>query len=484
VDATDLAFAGIASQAELIRDGEVSSRELVELYLERIARVDPQINCFRVVLPERALEEARQADARRTHSGAGSGDERPLLGVPIALKDNLDLAGEVTANGSSAHGGPAAADAEMTKRLRAAGAVVIGKTHLPELAIMGATESATFGYSRNPWDPLHTTGGSSGGSAAAVAAGLVGAASASDGAGSIRIPASCCGVFGLKPQRGRVSLMPHRQHWQGMSVQGSVSRTVLDSALLLDVVSGAAAGDEDVAPPPSRPFVEAAQEPPGKLRIAYSPVPTIPTPVSKPVRGALEATAGLLRSLGHEAVETKPPYGDIGSNFIPRYLRGIADEVSITPNAERLERRTKGFAHMAAPITDGLIARVRADDQRHRERLGALFAEYDVLMTPVSAQPPVEVGRWTGLGALRTILGMVRVYPYTATWNATGQPAASVPAGFTDDGLPLSVQLIGRENDEATLLALAAQIESERPWAGCRPAIASEREAQADTASA
>src|SRR3954464_9785727 len=254
MDRTELAFAGPARQAELVRSGGVSSRELVELYLERIERLDPQLNAFRVVMAERALAEADQADARRR-----SGGDRPLLGVPIALKDNVDVAGELTTHGTNAYGPPATADAEIVTRLRGAGAVILGKTHLPELAIFPWTESSTFGATRNPWDPNFTTGGSSGGSGAAVAAGLAAAGMASDGGGSIRIPAACCGLYGLKPQRGRVSLMPDREHWYGLSVFGSGTRSVIDSALWLDVVAGRADGDAETARRPATSFADAAQ---------------------------------------------------------------------------------------------------------------------------------------------------------------------------------------------------------------------------------
>src|SRR5918997_1655524 len=238
MDATDLAFAGASRQAELIRRRELSARELVQLYLDRIGRLDPYLNAYRVVFAERALAEAEQADAR-----AAAGDARRLLGVPVAIKDDCDVAGEATVIGSDAHDGPVRADAELVRRLREAGAVILGKTHVPELTITPWTESPTFGVTRNPWDPQRTPGGSSGGSGAAVAAGLAAAAIASDGAGSIRIPAANCGLFGLKPQRGRVSLMPNLEHWKGMSVSGVLSRTVLDTALYLDAVSGAAPGD-------------------------------------------------------------------------------------------------------------------------------------------------------------------------------------------------------------------------------------------------
>jgi amidase len=464
VDPTDLAFAGIARQAELVRAGTVSPRELVEVYMNRIGRLDGELNSFRVLYVERALAEADQAEARLR-----AGEARPLLGVPIAVKDNVDVAGDMTTHGTGAYGAPATADSEVVKRLRAAGAIVIGKTHLPELAAFGFTESLTWGATRNPWNLDRTPGGSSGGSAAAVAAGLVGAAHASDGAGSIRIPASCCGLFGLKPQRGRVSLMPDREHWYGLTVFGCLTRTVLDTALFLDVVAGAAPGDATVAPPPPRPFVEAAKTPPGKLRIAFSVRPMLPTPVDPAVRQAVRETVELLRSLGHEVTKRDPAYGNIGAIATPRYLRGIRDDAVRMARPDRLERRIRGIRQLGRLFNDRAIVRSRAAEPEHAARLGRLFDEHDVLLTATTARPAVEVGRWEGHGAAWTLLGMGPVYPFTPPWNATAQPAAAVPAGFTADGLPLSVQLVGRQNDESTLLSLAAQIEAERPWADRRP---------------
>src|SRR5436309_4455512 len=303
MDATELAFAGIARQAELIAAGEVSSRELVEVYLERIARLDGAFNAFRVVFAERARLEATQADARR---GAGGG--RPLLGVPIGVKDDIDVAGELTAWGTNAIDVPAPADAEVVRRLREAGALIIGKTNVPELTQWPFTESATFGATRNPWDLQRAPGGSSGGSAAAVAAGLVGAALGSDGAGSIRIPAAWCGLFGLKPQRGRVSLAPRPRAWHGLSVNGVLTRSVADTALFLDVASGAIDIDEDRAPPPSVSFSQATATAPGRLRIAYSKrfPPGVLARLHDDARRALEDTVELLGSLGHEPGERGP----------------------------------------------------------------------------------------------------------------------------------------------------------------------------------
>jgi amidase len=464
----DIAFAGAARQAEMVRAGEISPTELVKLHLERIERIDPRLNSFRVVLAERALLEAEQAEARLK-----GGDERPLLGVPIALKDSTDLAGELTTLGTDGFSEPAAADSEMVRRLREAGAIVVGKTLLPELAICGFTESATFGVSRNPWNDQRTPAGSSGGSAAAVAAGLVPIASASDGAGSIRIPAASCGLFGLKPQRGRISLAPHREHWNGLSVDGCLSRTVIDTALWLDVTSG---GSEEPGAPvsPERPFVEAARTPPGKLRIAYSTVPpraAAPPTVSDVVKNAVAETADLLRSLGHETAQRDPEWGMIGNNSVPRYLRGAAEDVANVPHPERLERRTRGFGRLGRLIPDKVFEQARRGAEADAARVNAIFDSHDVLMTPVMGGTALPVRRWEGRSALYTVLGMSRFYPYCIPWNHLGNPSMAVPAGFAADGMPLSVQIVGRPGDESTLLSLAAQLEAERPWADARPPI-------------
>jgi len=477
MDAVELAYAGIAHQAELIASGEVSSRELVELYLDRIARLDGRLNAFRVVFAERVRLEADQADARRAavESRAEDGQQapqRPLLGVPIAVKDNIDVAGELTCHGTDAEDEPARADAEVVRRLREAGALIIGKTHLPELAIWPFTESATFGVTRNPWDQQRSPGGSSGGSAAAVAAGLVGAALASDGAGSIRIPSAWCGLFGLKPQRGRVPLAPYPRHWHGLSVTGILTRRVADTALFHDVVSGPSAVDLDSAPAPAIPFVKSAATTPGRLRIAYSTriPPGVMTKLDGDGERALRETVELLRSLGHELSEHDPDYGlSVPSALIPRYLRGIHDDVHAVAHPERLERRTRGMGRLGGLISPAMLERTLAGEAELTRRLGPVFEQHDVLITPTTASPPPRIGRLQGRGALATLNTVAGWVPYNGIWNATGQPAASVPAGVGADGLPRGVQLVGRVNDEATLLSLAAQIEAERPWAQLRP---------------
>jgi amidase len=464
----EIAFAGAAKQAEMVRAGEVSPAELVRLCLDRIARLDPKLNSFRVVFDERALLEADQAEARLK-----AGEERPLLGVPVAIKDCVDVTGDVTTYGTDGFTEAAKADSEIVRRLREAGAILLGKTTLPELAICGFTETATWGVTRNPWDPQRTSGGSSGGSATAVAAGLVPIALATDGAGSIRIPAASCGLVGLKPQRGRVSLAPDREHWNGLSVYNCVSRTVLDTALWLDLVSGGS--EETGAPaPPERPFVEAARTPPGRLRIAWSTAPpraAAPPTVSDIAEGAVTDTAELLSSLGHEVAQSDPAWGGIGNNITPRYLRGIAEDFARVPHPERLERRTQGFARLGRLIPDRLFEQARRAEAADAARVNAIFDTHDVLMTPVMGGTALPVRRWEGRGALRTVLGMSRFYPFCVPWNHLGNPAMSVPAGFAADGMPLAVQIVGRPGDEATLLSLAAQLEAERPWADRRPPI-------------
>jgi len=465
----EIAFAGAAKQAEMVRAGEVSPKELVQLSLDRIAALDPQLNSFRKVFAERALLEAEQAEARRS-----AGDERPLLGVPIAIKDEVDVAGEVKSWGTDAFSEPAKEDSEFVRRLREAGAIVIGLTLLPEMAICGFTESATYGVTRNPWDPQRTPGGSSGGSGAAVAAGLVPIASAGDGAGSIRIPAASCGLFGLKPSRGRVSLAPELEGWNGLAVLGCLSRSVLDTALWLDVVAGGSR-EPEAPPPPDRPFVESVRTQPGKLRVAWSTAPpraAAPPTVSDVAKIAVAETAELLGTLGHQVEARDPEWGGIGNNITARFLGGVAETVAEVPHRERLERRTRGFGRLGSLLPRSLYERAigegRAADVA---RVNAIFESHDVVMTPVMGGTALPIRRWEGRGAISTVLGMSRFYPYCVPWNHLGNPAMSVPAGFASDGMPLAVQIIGRPGDEATLLSLAAQLEVERPWADRRPPI-------------
>ncbi len=477
MDASDLAYAGIARQAELIAAGEISSRELVELYLERIARLDPQLNAFRVVLAERALLEADQADARLR-----AGGRRALLGVPIAVKDDIDVAGEVTGFGTRAYGEPAAKDAEIVRRARAAGAVVIGKTNVPELCAVPWTESPTRGTTCNPWALERTPGGSSGGTAAAVAAGLIGAGLGSDAGGSIRCPAAYCGLFGLKTQRGRVPLAPSVDAWLGLSVDGVLTRSVRDSALFHDAIAD---GPPDPGTPqlPHSSLLEAVgpqagaspgDRGPRALRIAVgSRLP--PSPLSRlheDNRAALTDTVALLRGLGHEVNERELDYGPLmpPPEFTVRFLRSRHEDAVALAHPERLERRMRTISRLGGLIGPGIVAWARGREAAYAARLNEPLADHDVLLMPVTPAPPPKIGACEGRGWLSTTLVAGGTVSYLLSWNVTGQPACSVPAGFAPDGLPRAVQLVGRPNDEATLCSLAAQLEAERPWAQSRPA--------------
>jgi amidase len=467
MDATDLAFAGIARQAELMEAGEISSQELVELHLERIARLDPDLNAYRIVFAERARAEARQADARR-----GAGERRPLLGLPIAIKDDCDVAGELTTRGTNAVDVPAAADAEVVRRVRAAGAVLIGKTNVPELEITPFTESPTFGATRNPWDPQRTSGGSSGGSATAVAAGLCAAAIGSDGAGSIRIPSAATGVFGLKPQQGRVPTAPKVAPWHGMSTWGAIARRVGDAARMYDVIADGPLGldGESVS------FAEAAAREPGRLRVAIAPgaPPLLGVQADAEQLGGLQSTADALRELGHEIVEGELDFPPAAlANVLARYLRGIHDDARALPHPERLSRRTKGYARLGAAIPSALVERAKAAAAADAERLNSIFGlGVDVVVTPMFTRRPPRVLEYDGRPAWWTLNGSARLVPWCGPYNHTGQPAAAVPAGFAADGFPLAVQLVAPPGGEAVLLSLAAQLERASDWPAHVPPLA------------
>lgn len=455
-DPSDLAFAGLARHAELIAAGELSSRELIELFLDRISQYDPVLNAYRSVYAERALAEADQADSRRR-----AGDLRPLLGVPIAVKDDIDVEGEVTGFGTDATVHPAPADAEVIRRLRAAGTVLLGKTHVPELTAVPFTESPTFGVTRNPWDLQRTPGGSSGGSAAAVAAGLCSAALGSDGAGSIRIPAACCCLFGLKPQRGRIPTAPAVAPWGGMTTWGPITRTVADWARFADAIADGA---------PS--YAAAAAAPPRRLRIAVSThlPPGVPAPDAEQL-GGVAAAGDALRQLGHEVTDHELDWGrTMGARVVARYLRGVADQARKVPHPERLARRTRGYVRLGAAIPAAAIAAAERAAPADEARLGAVFEQgFDVVLTPMFTRRPPRVREYEGRSAAFTVAGSVRFAPYSGAFNHTGQPAAAVPAGFAGDGFPLSVQLVAPADGESVLLSLAAQLESKTGWPAHRP---------------
>ncbi len=446
----------------MLADGDLTAPELLQIYLERIARLDNELRCYRVVLSDSARCEAAVAQQRLE-----AGERLPLLGVPVAIKDDTDVAGQVTTCGSGGHGPAATADSEVVRRLRAAGAVIIGKTNVPELMMFPYTESLTFGATRNPWDLRRTPGGSSGGSAAAVAAGLTPLALGSDGGGSIRIPATWCGLFGLKPQRDRVSLEPHDNAWYGLSVNGPLARSVRDAALFLDATS--------TVPGPEGEFVAAATRAPGKLRIALSTkVPTpLPVRIGRAERAAVDQAGALFRDLGHEVVTADPEYpvSAVLANYLPRYLRGISDEADAQVHPERLEPRTRNIARLGSFFSDRRMAAVLATEAEVSNRIQSIFDDVDVVVTPGTAAGPSRIGAYQRRGAVSTLLLVAQRVPYQQIWNLTGQPVASVPWDLDGDRLPMSVQLVGRPYDEATLLSLSAQIEAARPWVDRRPPV-------------
>ncbi|MEO8814851.1 MAG: amidase [Mycobacterium sp.] len=458
----DLAFVGAAEQARMLAAGTITAPALLETYLERITRLDPRLHSYRVLLCDTARVEAAAAQQR-----LDAGERLPLLGVPVAVKDDVDVAGQTTTYGTSAHGPAVSQDAEVVRRLRAAGAVIIGKTAVPEMMMFPFTESLTFGATRNPWDVSRTPGGSSGGSGAAVAAGLAAMALGSDGAGSIRIPSSWCGLFGLKPQRDRVSLAPHDDAWCGLSVNGPLARSVEDAALFLDATT--------TVPGPDGGFAAAAARDPGTLRIALStkvPPPLI-TRFGRAQRAAVDEAGALLRQLGHQVVVRDPDYPAtaIQGHLLPRYYRGIYDDVRKLPHPERLEARTRNAARIGRLFSDRRIAAIRAEEGTLTARVGSIFGDVDVVVTPATASGPSRIGAYQRRGAVSTFAMAAARVPFNAMFNLTGQPAAVVPWGSDREGLPVAIQLVGRPYDEATLLALAAQIERARPWAHRRPSV-------------
>ena len=452
--------AGLAESARALAAGEVTARELAEGALARIEASQPTLNAFRIVRTQAALAEAEAADRE-----LAAGVRRPLLGVPVAVKDDMDVAGEPTAFGCQGEFPPVVEDGEAVRRLRAAGAVIIGKTNTCEFGQWPFTEGPAFGATRNPWSPEHTPGGSSGGSAAAVAAGLVPAALGSDGAGSVRIPASWTHLIGIKPQRGRISTWPRGESFQGITVNGTLARTVADAALLLDAASGNHAGDPHR--PPAVSAAKAVGRDPGRLRIALSlrpPFTAVPARLRPEVRAQVVQLAELLADLGHQVEEADPPYGQIGLTFVPRATAGIAERVREAPFPALLDRRTRGAARLGGLLGGApLRAARRAEAVLHR-RIGRFFTSYDVVLAPTTAAPPPRIGALSNLSGLATDRAMIAACPYAWPWNVLGWPGINVPAGFVLDGLPVGAQLLGPANSEPLLISLAAQVEARAGW--------------------
>ncbi len=468
----DLAWLDATAQAELVRRGDVKPIELLDATIERIERLNPTLNA--VVTP--MYDEARR-------QAAGELPDGPFRGVPFLVKDLLASCRGVrlTAGSAFLQGFVPDHDSELVARIKRAGLVILGKTNTPELGILPTTEPRLFGASRNPWNLGRTTGGSSGGSAAAVAAGLVPMAHANDGGGSIRIPASCCGVFGLKPTRARNPLGPALGDIMGgLVAEHAVTRSVRDSAALLDATAGPDLGDPYWAPPPARPFLREVGADPGRLRIAFATEAATGVPVAADCVTAVRDAAALCADLGHEVVEAAPRVdGDLLTQaFILVWSAGCAEMVEgmarVTGRAatpEQFEPLTWALYEMGRQHSAPAYLLAMHGLQRVARDIARFLVAYDVWLTPTLAEPPVPLGAFDASpdNPAQGLFRAAAFVPFTPICNVTGQPAMSVPLYWTADGLPVGTHFVGRFGDEATLFRLAAQLETARPWAHRRP---------------
>jgi amidase len=468
-------FRSAIELAGMVRAGEISARELTQTSLDRIEELNPELNAFVQIDGERALAAAE---------AIGPGDERPFAGVPVAIKNNRPVNGmRLTYGCSLMENYVADYDHNVTRRLREAGFVIVGTTTLPEYGILPTSEARIFGPTRNPWDLRRTPGGSSGGAAAAVASGMVPVAHGNDGGGSIRIPAACCGLVGLKPTRGRISAAPELGE-SLLGIDGMLTRTVAETAAILDVLSGYEPGDASWAPPPAEPFATAATRPPARLRIAATTLPPIPEAVVDPVCAqAVTDAAELLRSLGHEVLEVDPPWRIdgvqelFGAVFSTHVALSIAYSGTIAgrePTARDMEPMSWAIHSMVERLNavQGLGATLRL--LAFTRRLVSFLEPYDALLTPALAERPLPLGTLDtgGPDPMSTFTRSGLFTPFTPVFNASGQPGISLPLYEGEDGLPLAVQLVGRPAGEGALLALAAQLEEAVPWAARRPPVA------------
>jgi amidase len=446
----------------------VTSTTLVRRSLQAIHTSQSTLNAFRVVLAESALADAAEADRRRA-----AGDMAPLLGIPIAVKDDVDVAGVPTAFGTEGYVRPATHDAEVVRRLKAAGAVIVGKTNTCELGQWPFTSGPGFGHTRNPWSRRHTPGGSSGGSAAAVAAGLVTAAIGSDGAGSIRIPAAWTHLVGIKPQRGRISTWPLPEAFNGITVNGVLARTVADAALVLDAASGNVEGDRH-KPAPITAF-DYVGKAPGPLNIALStgfPYTGFRPKLHPEILAATRAVGRQLELLGHTVVSGNPDYGlRLSWDFLARSTAGLRDWEERLGDGVTLDPRTVSNLRMGHVLGQAILRSARLHEAADQRRVGSIFDIVDVVLAPTTAQPPPLARSFDRLSSYGTDRAMIAACPLTFPWNVLGWPSINVPAGFTSDGLPIGVQLMGPANSEGMLISLAAELEAVCGWATKQPQV-------------
>jgi amidase/6-aminohexanoate-cyclic-dimer hydrolase len=458
--------------AELVRGKDVTAAELLEAVIARAEARNPALNA----IVGRLHDQARAAVAAGLPAG-------PFTGVPYLLKDLGALyTGAETSFGSSFFAGVVADhDSELTARLKRAGLVIFGKTNTPELGLAPSTEPRRFGPTRNPWNPAYSAGGSSGGAAAAVAAGILPMAHATDGGGSIRIPASCCGLFGMKPTRARNPMGPDAgEGWGGASVAHAVTRTVRDSAALLDVTSGPDVGDPYWAPPPAGPFLAEVGRDPGRLRIALTTTSFNGQAVDATCVEAARAAAKLCESLGHAVEEARPEIDGSALGVATRIVIGANVRAQLEARAAALgrplaatdvERMTWARAADGAAFRAWEYARSIAVIHRTGRAVARFFTRHDVLLSPTMCRPPYPLGvmEMSGDDEAAYVDAVLSSIGFTSLFNSSGNPAASVPLAWSQDGLPIGVQLAGRFGDEATLFRLAGQLESARPWGARRP---------------
>ncbi len=446
----------------------VTADTLVRRSLHAINASQSTLNAFRVVLTESALADAAAADRRRA-----AGDTAPLLGIPIAVKDDVDVAGVPTAFGTDGYVRPATEDSEVVRRLKAAGAVIVGKTNTCELGQWPFTSGPGFGHTHNPWSRRHTPGGSSGGSAAAVAAGLVTAAIGSDGAGSVRIPAAWTHLVGIKPQRGRISTWPLPEACNGLTSNGVLARTVADAALVLDAASGNVDGDR-YRPPPltASDYVGIA---PGPLNIALStrfPYTAFRAKLHPEILAATRAVGKQLELLGHKVVSGNPDYGmRLSWDFLVRSTAGLRYWEERLGDRIAWDPRTLSNLRMGHLLGEAILRSARLHEGADRRRVGSIFDIVDVVLAPTTAQPPPLARSFDRMGAYGTNRATIAACPVTWPWNVVGWPSINVPAGFTSDGLPIGVQLMGPENSEGMLISLAAELEAVYGWSAKQPKV-------------
>jgi len=467
----DLAFTPALQQAQLIRNGEVSPLELVEIYLRRIERLNPRLGSYFTVSADFAIaiakEKTEELTKQLTKKSTNGEDLPPFFGVPISIKDLNPVEGLPCSYGNRALiSNIAGHDCGVVINIKKAGFIILGKTATSELGSFPYTEPKGFNPTRNPWNLEYTAGGSSGGAASALAAGLCPIAQGSDGGGSIRIPAACCGLVGLKPSRGRVSNAPAGDYRSGTTINGPIARTVADAAAMLDAISGYIPGDPYWLPNPESSFLSAVEQKLGNLKIAFG---TNFPPLGESdanYRNSVLKVVKLLEELGHTVEEKCPDFSSLIEPFTIVWQAGVGSSgipsQLLQPLNQWLQEQTVSAGQYLKAVTQMQIA---------ARQIVTFFNQIDILVLPVYLHTPIKVGEWASLSPEETLKKIMHWIAPCPAVNATGQPAITIPVGFDSNGLPMAVQLIGKPADEATLISLAAQLESLNPWIGYRPEL-------------